>query len=195
MDKQTIESYNCEAKSIAELHSGLIPQRIYQLVQQYFSKGGKTLDIGCGIGRDTHWLNQQGFSALGVDASLEMLKLAKASYPDNDFLYDVLPNLPELGHLRFPNILCSAVLMHLPETHIPIACKRMLALLQPEGRLIISIRGTQSENQRERGKLYSTIEIATFQQWFVESGTTVLLQETTTETARSLKWHNLVITA
>jgi 2-polyprenyl-3-methyl-5-hydroxy-6-metoxy-1,4-benzoquinol methylase len=193
MDKQTIVAYNREAESIAQLHSSLTPQRIYQLSHQYFIKGGKTLDVGCGIGRDTQWLNQQGFPTLGVDASVEMLKFAQSFYPTADFLHDYLPDLEKIGLLRFQNILCSAVLMHLPETQIPLACKRLLALLQPDGRLIVSIRGTQAENQRERGKLYSTIEIATLQQWFVESGATLLWQETTTETARSLNWHNLVI--
>jgi len=51
MDKATIDTYNREAESIADLHSTLIPQRIYELVDHYFIKGGKTADIGCGIGR------------------------------------------------------------------------------------------------------------------------------------------------
>lgn len=193
MDKHTIEIYNLEAKSIAQLHSSLTPKRIYQLINQYFIKGGKTLDVGCGIGRDTHWLNQQGFSTIGVDGSVEMLKYAQASHPNDDFLQDYLPDLPELENLQFQNILCSAVLMHLPETQISVACKRLLALLQPDGRLIISVRGTQEKNQREHGKLYSTIEINTLPQLFIDCGAKVLLQETTIDTARSLNWHNLVI--
>lgn len=193
MDKETIEVYNREAASIARLHSTLKPERIYQLIHQYFVKNGKTLDVGCGIGRDTHWLKQQGFPTLGVDASVEMLRFAQGFYPTADFLQDDLPDLPELQNLRFQNILCSAVLMHLPETQIPIACKRLLALLETDGRMIISVRGTQAENQRERGKLYATIEPESLQQLFIELGAKVLFQETTIETARSLSWHNLVI--
>lgn len=193
MDNQTIEVYNREAESIAQLHFSLTPQRIYQLIQQYFVKGGKTLDVGCGIGRDTHWLNQQGFPTLGVDASVEMLKFAQSFYPTAGFLQDDLPNLERIGLLRFQNILCSAVLMHLPETQIPVACKRLFALLETDGRIIISVRGTQAENQRERGKLYATIEFESLQQLFIECGAKVLFQETTIETARSLNWHNWVI--
>ena len=193
MDEQTIGAYNSEAESIAQLHSSLKPQRIYQLIHQYFIKGGKTLDVGCGIGRDTHWLNQHGFPTLGVDASVEMLKFAQSFYPTADFLQDDLPDLEKIGLLRFQNILCSAVLMHLPETQIPIACKRLLALLETDGRLIISVRGTQAENQRERGKLYSMIEPEFLQRLFVECGAKVLWQETTEETARLLFWHTWVI--
>ncbi len=193
MDEQTIGAYNSEAESIAQLHSSLKPQRIYQLIHQYFIKGGKTLDVGCGIGRDTQWLNQQGFPSLGVDASVEMLKFAQNFYPTADFLQDDLPDLAKIGLLRFQNILCSAVLMHLPETQIPIACQRLLALLETDGRLIISVRGTQAENQRERGKLYSMIEPEFLQRLFVECGAKVLWQETTEEKARLLFWHTWVI--
>jgi 2-polyprenyl-3-methyl-5-hydroxy-6-metoxy-1,4-benzoquinol methylase len=193
MDEETIEVYNREAASTARLHSTLKPERIYQLSHQYFIKGGKTLDVGCGIGRDTHWLNQQGFPTLGIDASVEMLKFAQRFYSSADFLLDSLPDLKKIGLLRFQNILCSAVLMHLPETQIPIACQRLLALLETDGRLIISIRGTQAESQRERGKLYAPIDPESLQQLFIESGAKVLFQETTTEPARSLNWHNLVI--
>ena len=60
MDKETIDTYNREAESIARLHSTLTPHRIYELIDQYFIKDGTTIDVGCGIGRDTHWLSQQG---------------------------------------------------------------------------------------------------------------------------------------
>jgi trans-aconitate methyltransferase len=57
MDKETIYIYNKDAESIAQLHSTLIPHRIYDLINQYLIKNTATVDIGCGIGRDTHWLN------------------------------------------------------------------------------------------------------------------------------------------
>ena len=53
MDKQTIETYDREAEHIAQLHSNLTPDRLYSLITAYFTKTGNTLDIGCGIGRDT----------------------------------------------------------------------------------------------------------------------------------------------
>ena len=53
MDIQTIETYDREAERIAQLHSSLTPDRLYTLITAYFTKTGNTLDIGCGIGRDT----------------------------------------------------------------------------------------------------------------------------------------------
>ena len=47
MDKETINIYNQDAESIAQLHSTLIPHRLYELINQYFIKNTATVDIGC----------------------------------------------------------------------------------------------------------------------------------------------------
>ena len=124
MDKETINIYNQDAESIAQLHSTLIPHRVYELINQYFIKNTATVDIGCGIGRDTQWLNKQGFLTIGVDASAGMLKQARQLYPDLLFNEDCLPELASLSDLHFHNILCSAVLMHLNENTIEIVLRR-----------------------------------------------------------------------
>ena len=104
MDKQTIDLYNLDAERIAQLHSSLKPSRLYTLITKYFTKATQTLDVGCGIGRDTQWLNQQGFSTLGVDASDGMLAQAQRLYPDLHFIKDNLPDLTNLNGQTFQNI-------------------------------------------------------------------------------------------
>ena len=77
MDITTINIYNQEAESIAKLHASLTPCRIYELIDKYFIKNKSTADIGCGIGRDVNWLNDNDFPSIGVDASEGMLKQAR----------------------------------------------------------------------------------------------------------------------
>ena len=69
----TLAIYNQDADTITALHSTLIPHRLYQQIPQYFIKQGQTADIGCGIGRDSFYLQQQGYIVTGVDASVTML--------------------------------------------------------------------------------------------------------------------------
>ncbi len=193
MDKETINTYNQEAENIAQLHASLTPHRIYELIDQYFIKNAVTADIGCGIGRDTNWLNNQKFPAIGVDASEEMLKQAGRLYPDLIFQQDYLPALSSFSDSEFQNILCSAVLMHLDENSIETAWLRLVQLLKPNGRLIISIRGTHEENKRENGKLYEPIDIGLLSQFFEQNGCEILLYESELELKRQLTWHNFVI--
>jgi len=193
MDKETIDTYNREAASVAQLHSTLIPYRIYELIDLYFIKGGTTADIGCGIGRDTHWLNQHGFPSIGVDASEEMLNQARSLYPNGNFTHDYLPELSQLSETTFQNILCSAVLMHLNSSDLTSTCNRFLQLLDVSGYLVISFRGTNNTDNREKGKLYEPINIADFLDFFISKGCEVLVNESETETLRNLTWHNIVI--
>ena len=193
MDKQTIDTYNSEAKSIAHLHATLTPHRIYELIDRYFIKHGTTLDVGCGIGRDTHWLTQQGFPTTGVDASEQMLLQAQSLYPDEHFFQDTLPELNQPGKSQFQNILCSAVLMHLNTVDLNTACLRLLELLNDSGCLIISFRGTHEANGREKGKLYENINMTNFLKFFEDNQCKTLAQESETEASRNLTWHNFVI--
>jgi len=193
MDKETIDTYNREAERIAQLHSTLTPCRIYELIGKFFIKGGTTIDIGCGIGRDTNWLNNQYFSVIGVDASEGMLKQARQLYPKSTFKQDCLPKLDSLGDLQFQNILCSAVLMHLDNDSIENACYRLLQLLTIGGCLIISIRGTNEDNKKENGKLYESIDVESFSQFFKQNNCEILLYENEVEQKRQLTWHNFVI--
>ena len=193
MDKQTIETYDRDAERIAQLHSSLTPDRLYTLITEHFTKTGNTLDVGCGIGRDTQWLNQHGYPALGVDASEGMLKQAQQLYPQVRFIKDSLPDLNSLNGQTFQNILCSAVLMHLDKANLEQACLKLLDLLQAEGHLIISIRATDTTDHRENGKLYEPIDINTFKQFFLQHQCKILLEEQELEPSRQLTWYNVVI--
>lgn len=193
MDKITIDSYDNQAHEIAQSHSTLVPSRLYELASQYFVIGAKTADIGCGIGRDTHWLIQQGFPSIGIDASQKMLNEACSLYPNIDFFHDTLPDLNHINSSIFQNILCSAVLMHLNSGSLEPACTRLLQLLNTSGHLIVSFRSTNQISRREKGKLYESINTKKITNFFINNGCDILVQETEIEPSRLLKWQNLVI--
>ncbi len=49
-------------------------------------KGSSVLDLGCGNGALTKALKDKGYLATGLDASGELLDIAKEKYPDIDFI-------------------------------------------------------------------------------------------------------------
>jgi 2-polyprenyl-3-methyl-5-hydroxy-6-metoxy-1,4-benzoquinol methylase len=193
IDKPTIDAYNAHASAIAKLHTTLTPRRIYELINQYFIKGKDTVDVGCGIGRDVNWLNENGFPAIGVDASDGMIKEARRCYPDLEFTLDYLPSLNYFDSDQFYNILCSAVLMHLDTNGVDAACFRMAQLLKIKGCLILSFRGTKSDDSRENSKLYSPVQHEALKETFEKNNCEIILYETEVEPLRGLTWHNLVV--
>lgn len=192
MDENTILAYNAMAAQVANLHDNLIPLRIYELINQYFIKYECTADIGCGIGRDSAWLASQGYSTVGVDASIGMLKQARARYPDISFKKDELPTLGQQKDGEFVNVLCSAVIMHLPSYEIGLAVKNLSRITRTDGVVIISYRGTCESNERENGKLYTKINSADIVSEFVDAGMSIVHFEIDIESSRGIEWSNFV---
>lgn len=48
--------------------------------------GSTVVDLGCGNGTLTNALNEKGYRVIGIDSSLEMLELAKKTYPNLEFI-------------------------------------------------------------------------------------------------------------
>lgn len=191
-DFQTIAAYDNAAAQVAALHATLVPTRIYQLVNQFFLRGGACADIGCGIGRDCAWLAEQEYTVTGIDASEGMLNQARNRYPHIPFVKGSLPLMKEVADSTFTNVLCSAVIMHLAENQIASAAANLVRVTAENGVIVLSFRGTQNENWRENGKLYSPISPDKLISCFTADGCALLHHETEQEKGRDIVWNNLV---
>ena len=58
-----------------------------------FKPNSTILDLGCGSGYITDYLNKQNLNAIGIDFSSEMLNIAKEKYPQVKFLLDDFMNI------------------------------------------------------------------------------------------------------
>ncbi|WP_109123624.1 class I SAM-dependent methyltransferase [Dyella sp. C11] len=161
MDRTTIHAYDDAAAAFAaEWRSQPAPVDMYALLERFFVPGGRTADIGCGAGRDVHWLNGHGFAAVGYDASPGLLAEARTAYPNYAFHPAALPELDGVANGAFDNVLCETVIMHLPGGQITAACRRLLDLLIPGGVLYLSWR-VASDTLSERdshGRLYASFD-------------------------------------
>ena len=192
MDEQTIAAYDSSAKKISILHRQLRPSRLYQLIDQYFLDDGECADLGCGTGRDSSWMVDQGYRVTGIDASSGMLQQARNAYPEINFILDSLPLLQKIPDNHFSNLLCSAVIMHLPTSEIMRSITNIARIVRSDGIIIITFRGTQSEDNREDGKLYTPLTDSTIKSCFLRAKATLLHHEADREENRNLVWNNLV---
>jgi SAM-dependent methyltransferase len=157
MDRETVNAYDTASATYASDWLGQpAPTDMYALLATYFEPG-RTIDVGCGAGRDVAWLKANGFDAKGVDASSGLLSEARKAYPGIDFQPATLPALLELEGERFQNVLCETVLMHLDPADVKLATQALLALLLPGGTLYLSWRVTRERSLRDsNGRLYAS---------------------------------------
>ncbi len=159
MDQKTLDAYREKAYEYSQdWLAQPQPTDMYKLLKHFFKAEGETADIGCGNGRDSNWMVENGYRVTGYDSSADLLKLALQLYPKLEFHLAVLPLLNEIRN-QFDNILCETVIMHLPKVQIPSAIQNLKRILKKNGILYLSWRVTEGEDRRHQdGRLYSSFK-------------------------------------
>ena len=161
MDRETLGAYDRDAATFANDWAAQPPPSDLHAIVQRFFMPGLSADIGCGSGRDTAWLNDNGFPACGYDASEGLLAEARKRHPQLTFRYAVLPELCGVEDNSFVNVLCETVIMHLAPDAVAPAVAKLVAILAPGGTLYLSWRVTENADKRDdRGRLYAAFDPA-----------------------------------
>jgi len=180
MDAKTASFYAKNAARLAVDHS-LVDPAYFDLLDQAFARAESVLDVGCGTGRDTLHLLSRGKNAVGIDASPEMLEEARAllrrrGYSQSERLHEgSLPRLEPVADASFDGVLCSGVLMHLPEENIFDAVYGLKRVLRPSGTLVVSIPEARPDvdpatGRDAGGRLFTPLPAAKLQLLFERVG-------------------------
>jgi ubiquinone/menaquinone biosynthesis C-methylase UbiE len=103
----------------------------------YLPKGAKVLDAGCGTGDSTAYFLSKGFRVEGVDASPEMLAVARKKVPKGKFrLMDIRALKYKPG--TFDGVYSFGVLEHIPKLDMPKMLRGFARVLKPKGYLFIN---------------------------------------------------------
>lgn len=146
MDASTALYYERHAAELATRYNA-VPSPASSYFTVAFPQGSRVLDVGAGSGRDLNALLLAGYDAYGVEPSQPMRDAALSTFPA---LVGRLSagQLPELGNpagTPFDGVLCSAVLMHVPEGDLFDTAFALRRLLKPHGRLLISLPLARSD--------------------------------------------------
>ena len=159
MDERTAQFYRTHAADVAARYESVVSP-VGRLFQTAFVAGSRVLDIGAGSGRDLAQLLTQGFDAFGVEPVDELRVAATASHPElaGRIVGGQLPGIGTPHGGRFDGVLCSAVLMHVPESDLFDAAFELRGLLRHRGRLLISLPSARKDiDDQERdahGRLF-----------------------------------------
>ena len=105
------------------------------------TRGGRALDLGCGTGNYTLELYKRGFSVVGADLSVEMLKIAKTKLPDVPFVRANAYSLPFKDE-SFDLILSVTMFEFLREPEK--AVREIYRVLKPGGEVVIGTMNGRS---------------------------------------------------
>jgi len=194
MDQATIAAYDKDAVAFAKAwHDQPAPVDLHEVVEQFFVRGGRTADIGCGSGREVDWLDTNGFSAEGIDASEGLLSEARSRYPDLKFTRAELPELSGIAANRYDNVLCENVIMHLDAAEIAPAVHRLLDIVKPDGVLYLSWQVTEDAGRDAQGRLASVIDAGAVRAELASVTATTFLDEEVVSAASGKTMHRLVV--
>lgn len=160
MDPKTLVYYTENATEIARRYESVVSP-----VERYFASafpsGARVLDVGCGSGRDAARLLNSGYDAYGIEPVEALRHAAVAAHPEmaGRIGEGGLPRTGDAFGGEFDGILCSAVLMHVPDTDLLDAVLTLRRLLKQGGRLLLSIPATRGDllsvDRDTNGRLFS----------------------------------------
>ena len=162
LDPQTREFYSANASLLAEQYRSAAAG-IENWFDVAFPKRSRVLDVGCAAGRDVSILLQGGWDAFGVDPCPELINQGLCFDPslDGRLLTDALPALSTIPDSSFDGVLCSAVLLHLPEEILFDAAFGLRRVLKPGGRLLVSLpldsMGEPLTGRDEKGRFHNAL--------------------------------------
>ena len=114
--------------------------RITEILKEYRIDSGIVLDLGCGTGKLTRLMEEQGFDMIGVDNSFEMLDIARESSKDN-ILY-LLQDMREFelyGTVQAVYSACDSINYILEEEDLRKVFSLVNNYLDPKGVFIFDI--------------------------------------------------------
>lgn len=159
MDATTVNYYSKNAQAVAARYESVVSS-LSESFLDAFKARSKLLDIGCGSGRDLALLVSFGHDCFGLDATPEFVELGQTLHPElkGKIVQGALPDFdPPFGG-KFDGILCSAVLMHIPEDQLVPAALSIKRCLNKGGRLLYSVPCKRldvvTENRDANGRLF-----------------------------------------
>jgi SAM-dependent methyltransferase len=143
-------------------------ERVWRLLVQQLAPGSLILDLGCGAGRDLAYFHKAGFRVIGLDYSLNLLRIATNVSGQRVVVGDL--GMPPFAAGTFDAVWAIASLLHVPSHHIGTVLPGIRRLLKPSGVFLASIREGTGERVDERGRYFASYRRAEWEALLADAG-------------------------
>lgn len=168
----TANFYNENASNLAQQYLSKTFDEVHQSWADFLpsiisNPNARILDLGAGSGRDAKYLDElaqethrdaNNIQVLAVEPATELLKLGQRTTEGTKvkWISDSLPALTSVTKLEvsFDLILLSAVWMHIAPSERARAIRKLANILKPGGKIVISLRHGQTEEDFTQRKMY-----------------------------------------
>ena len=144
----TIEYYNKNARTYAQVTCGINMQEIYDHFEKHLLPQSHILDIGCGSGRDAKYYRSKDYLVTGIDPSIELCRIA-SEYAGISVINACIEEV--IIKDKFDAIWACASLLHIKKRNMPLVLGKIHTFLRPKGILYASWKkGTGERKQNGR---------------------------------------------
>lgn len=153
LEKDTYDYYSGNAQAFLDLYDKASPEEVHKdWLHLLPETKAFILDVGAGSGRDAHWFALRGHEVTAVEPVTELRLKAQQKHPHPaiQWIDDSLPGLKDIYKLdqKFDIILVSAVWNHVHPNERERAFRKLVNLLKPGGKLIVTIRHGLATDKR-----------------------------------------------
>ena len=189
--RSTIDYYNRIADSYYWTTVGIDMSKLRNAFAAYLPAEARVMDLGCGSGRDVMAFGDMGHEASGLDASKELVELAKERL-------EVKASVGDMVTWRasepYDGIWCCASLIHLNEEEKKRFFGNLQYNLKPGGVIYISVKEGIETGTDEEG-VYTSNCTADELKSFLNGAGCEILETVVTEDAMGrpgVKWLNVI---
>lgn len=141
--ERTVATYDEKARDYAERWYTLRLEADMACFSAWLEPGARVLDVGCGPARDTAWLAELGFRAVGADLSLGMLRQARERNTAPVIQAD-MRRLPFAAG-SFGGLWVCASLLHVPKPQAGLALAELRRVVG-DGVMYVAVKQGQGED-------------------------------------------------
>jgi SAM-dependent methyltransferase len=149
----SIRYYDQHAEEYARQTQFTDMSNVYVPFRELVPQGARILDAGCGVGRDTRFFIEHGYTVISLDASKEMVAKCR-EYPH---AYCLRLSFNQVAFQEaFDAVWVCASLVHTRFEHANQALDKLTTALKPGGVIFVSLRQSVNgkENEDVRGRFY-----------------------------------------